>query len=114
MGGLTPQVAILLAVERINFNNDVAVIIGDHFRLSVMRFCATLIQLEVAAIFTLLRRLNRNVRVSHHVVCSHASHALGIIDLTVGVGVELGSRLNDFVGPSINESPIEFLRGCER
>lgn len=114
MGSLTPQIAILLSVERINFNNDVAVIIVDHFRLSVVGFRAALVQFDVPAVFLLLRRFYCDVWVAHHVVRGHTTHALGIKDLAVGVGVELGPGLNNFVGTSIDERPIKFLRRRER
>ena len=80
--GLAPQIAILLAVERVNLQNHISVIIVNHFRLVVVRYSVPFVQFVVAAVFWFRRRHHCLVGVNHCVLNRATVHAVGIEDFS--------------------------------
>ena len=49
------------------------------------------------------------MRVTHHIVGSHATHTLGIEDMAILIGFELGQWVDNFVLASVDRYFFPFL-----
>lgn len=113
MCGLAPQQTILLAVQRINFDYGVTIVVLNDLGSHVVMLCASLVQFLIAYILWFLGRCHSLMRINHCVFRCHARHTVGIEDSAEFVDFKFGVGFNLDIFPAVNCDVLVLAQTCE-